>query len=198
MNEVRLAQAIKLLNSVPNDPRFDMGHWGSGERDGFGRLTLNLAESKLREGCRTSACALGWIASTQEANEAGLHLKLSYALQDSDPNHLYAGGNFYSAAYHKPNTSDMEYRDLDAAKHYFEFHYPQTAYLLFMQNCYQGMAFSLHGIKATDVAGRMTELPKFGELVFIRNQLRAGLGSTDLFNALSRLSPTGTLTQMLV
>lgn len=161
MNEIRVRRSIKMLRQVPDD-RFDMRLWGW-IPSGLPRYPSILTETKLRATCGTTACALGWIASTPEANAEGLSLTLTM-------------GGQYGISYHKPEDVGVEsvcHIGYEAALAYFEFKVYRTAELLFSPDSYPDADDEFYSnskaISVTEVADRMADLLEKGERDWLLN-----------------------------
>jgi hypothetical protein len=118
-NVERVQHAINVLKCVARDKRklekFDMRSWASFEYYEIELIEANKLEPVIN-GCGTSACAMGWIASSSKARAAGLKLVRRHS------HHFYPcyGGAF----------------DLDAVQKYFGFRWRDTADRLFMPENY--------------------------------------------------------------
>lgn len=151
MNKIRMLRAINLLRSIPQDfdnPRFDMGAWGTANASGL----LELKEADLRQGCGTAACALGWTASTEEARAEGLRLVWDQS----------QGGDSYAVEYLPPGGAESV-TGTDAAWQYFEFEFEETGELLFLPNRYGRP----RTVTAAMVANRMQTILDIGETGFL-------------------------------
>ena len=151
MREVRVMRAIKLLQGLAPDQRFDMLAWGQGD---LNETLAELTEDDLRNGCGTAACALGWIASTEAARAEGLRLVI--------PKY----GDSYLVEYRQFRTKEP-LTGIDAAWRYFGFEFEVTAQYLFLPTKY---GLKISRITPAMVANRMQIILDIGEAAFLADK----------------------------
>ena len=152
MREVRVIRAIKLLQGLRVGPRFDMVEWGQGDlKENLAQLT----EDDLHTGCGTSACALGWIASTEAARAEGLRLVR--------PQPWIA----YRVEY-LPYKANRPLEGAMAAWHYFGFEFEETVMRLFLPISYE-LQRGYKAITPAMVATRMQAVLDVGEAAFLKS-----------------------------
>lgn len=84
MNRERIAHAITVLQSVPAH-KFDLHSWATVSKEEY--ATLGSGSVVRINGCGMSACACGWVASSQAAIDAGFHMVLDSISPDDDGNY---------------------------------------------------------------------------------------------------------------
>lgn len=142
MNLERVGRAIRILKKAPSG-KFSLMTWAkftSKEMEDF----VQAKRKPILNGCGTTGCAIGWLASNKTCRAEGLHLGIDWWHREAVP--LFDDAEGY-----------------EAVQAYFDFGSYTTSEYLFSPNHYENKEFR----KPTAVIDRLETLLAAGEDTFL-------------------------------